>query len=143
MMIEFGGQSGGGRSNDLLGLVHPPLNKVFLKDETMTIESDDLDFFSIIFRVAGELNNFDNGDGCERIKKSRRAKVITMDYVIPQHKWEKMNDDEFKSYIANAVKECFIKLKKKAKNLKWKFNEEKLDVDFNRGIGAFVSLHLS
>jgi hypothetical protein len=138
MVIKFAGQGGGGKGSEMMRKLHPLLNKIFLKDETMTIESDDLDYFSIVFRVAGEFNNFDNGDGCERIKKSRRAKVITMDYVIPQHKWEKMSDDEFKIYISEAVKECFIELKKKAKSLKWEFNEDKLDADFNRGIDVFM-----
>jgi hypothetical protein len=138
MMIEFGVQCSKGKGSDLISLVHPFLNKIFLKDETMQIESDDLDYFSIIFRVAGEFNNFDNGDGCERIKKVRGEKCITMDYVIPQHKWEKMDEDEFKIYIAEAVKECFIELKKKAKSLKWEFNEEKLDAGFTRGIDVFI-----
>jgi len=137
-MIKFAAQTSKGRGSDLISLVHPLLNKIFLKDETMKIESDDLDYFSIVFRIAGEFNQFDNGDGCERIKKSRREKVITMDYVIPQHKWEKMSDEEFKIYIAEAVKECFVELKKKAKSLKWKFNEEKLDIDFQKGMDIFL-----
>ena len=140
MMIEFGGQSDNEKGGRLLRTVHPLLNRIFLKDDTMKIESNDLDYFSIIFRVAGELNNFDNGDGCERIKKARGEKCITMDYIIPQHKWEKMSDGKFKIYIAEAVKECFLELKKKSKKLKWQFNEDKLDKDFEKGIEIFLKI---
>jgi len=138
MLIKFAGQGGGGRGNDLLGMVHPPLNRIFNKDETMNIESDDLDYFSIIFRVAGEFHKFDNAEGCERIKKLRGKKGITSDFVIPEATWEKMSDDEFKLHVIEGVKVCFEKLKQKAKSLKWKFNEEKMNKDFESGVERFL-----
>ena len=142
MLLEFSGQGGGGRGNDLLRMVHPPLNRIFNNDETMNIESDDLDYLSIILRVAGELNQFDYADGCERIKKVRGEKGITSDFVIPKAKWEKMSDEAFKLHVAKGVKECFVKLKQKAKILKWKFNEEKMDKDFEKGIEKFLKEEL-
>lgn len=137
MIIRFAVQSHGGKGDRFMRPLHPLLNKIFMNEE-MTIDSKDLDYFSIVFRISGKNNNFDNGDGCERIKKIRNEKAITMDYVIPQHKGEEMNADEFKIYVTDAVKECFEELKKKATKLKWKFNEEKLDKDFEKGIREFL-----
>jgi len=137
MMIKFASQTSAGRGSKLMRPLRVLLSKIFA-NEDIGIDSKDLDYFSIIFRVAGNRINFDNGDGCERIKKVRGEKAITMDYVVPQHKWEEMSDEAFKIYIANAVKECFEELKKKAKKLKWEFNEEKLDRDFTKGIDSFL-----
>ena len=137
-MIKIAAQLTRWRGSDLLIPLRLSLSKIF-NNEEIEIDSKDLDYFSIIFRVSGPNNNFDNGDGCDRIKKVRGKKAITLDYVIPQYRWEKMSDDEFKIYISGAVKECFFELNKKAKKLKWKLNEEKLNKDFSRGMDNFLT----
>jgi len=124
----------------MMRLVHPLLNKIFLKDDKMTCHSDIFEIFSIIFRVAGPINNFGNGNGCERMKKLRGRHGITIDYVIPQNISDNIEFEEFRIYIVNAVEECFSLMKEKAIKMKYKIDEEKLDEDFKKGIDDFLVL---
>lgn len=142
-MIEFSMQLGDTYSDKLIGPMHILLNKIFLFDEDMTGYFEKLKFFSIIFRVAGTMNDFDGGDGCEFLKKVRGKDCITIDYVISQSKWQSYctpvkakvvdkvirydftpeQQNEFRVYVADAVRECFVLLKEKAKKLKHKMNK--------------------
>jgi len=160
-MIGFGVQFAGNELR-IISQCHVLLNKIFYNDDAQWVYSEKLKALDIIFRVSGKNWNFDGEEGPVRIKKSRSVDEIEMDFVIPIAIWEsyttpikaKLVDkiirydvtasqqNEFRVYVANAVRECFVLLKDKAKKLKYKMNEEKLDADFDAGIKRFLTEEL-
>lgn len=42
-------------------------------------------------------------EGCERIRRNRKQKYITLDLGFPSNKWKKASDSSIREYIAEAV----------------------------------------
>lgn len=64
--------------------------------------SVDIAEFALILRVGGNLNEFDF-EGCERIRRNRKQKFITVDIGFPSRLWKNAADAEIKRFLAEAV----------------------------------------
>jgi hypothetical protein len=77
--------------------------------------SEEISEFALVLRIGGNMQEFDF-EGCERIRRNRKEKFITVDLGFPSHRWRNRSDDEIRHYLADIVKTgllcCVNRLKK-------------------------------
>jgi len=77
--------------------------------------SEEISEFALILRVGGTMQEFDF-EGCERIRRNRKDKYITVDLGFPSHRWRGVSDDEIRRYLGDIVETgllcCLNRLKK-------------------------------
>jgi hypothetical protein len=64
--------------------------------------SADVAEFALILRLGGDLNDFDF-EGCERIRRSRKERYITVDIGFPSRCWKHATDTAIRHFLADAV----------------------------------------
>ncbi|WP_201511869.1 hypothetical protein [Psychrobacter alimentarius] len=140
-MIQFGAQSGSTQADKTIGSYHILLNKIFYQKQGESDYFKTLLFLSIVFRVSGKHQDFES-EGAESLQKSASRNVYTIDFTIPQERWQNKTDVELRSYIAEGVRSCFDLLKQKAIELGEVIDEDKLERDFEYGMKQFMTLSL-
>lgn len=101
--------------------------------------SPEVDEFALILRVGGEMQEF-NFEGCERIRRNKREKYITLDLGFPSRKWKGATDVEIRRYILEAVETgllCFIRRLEKDKTY---IDSAKLVNDFRKVKELFMAV---
>jgi hypothetical protein len=64
--------------------------------------SPEIEEFALVLRIGGEMQEFDF-EGCERIRRSRKQRYITLDLGFPSYKWKGATDEDIRRFIAEAV----------------------------------------
>lgn len=64
--------------------------------------SEEVAEFALILRIGGNMQEFDF-EGCERIRRNRKGKYITVDLGFPSCRWRGVDDREIRKYLANLV----------------------------------------
>lgn len=64
--------------------------------------SPDIVEFALILRIGGDMQEFDF-EGCERLRRNRKGKYITVDLGFPSYRWKDANDSSIRAFIAEAV----------------------------------------
>lgn len=77
-----------------------------------------------------------------KVQKSRGKPIYTIDLVIPERNWQEKTDAQLREYVAKGVRDCFSLLREKAIKAKEVIDLEKLDADFEYGMGQFLILPL-
>lgn len=93
--------------------------------------SPEIDEFALILRVGGEMQEFDF-QGCERIRRNRRERYITLDLGFPSYRWKGVTENDIRKYILDSVETgllCFIRRLEKDKT---QIDSAKLLNDFGR-----------
>ena len=137
-MIDLGAQVSGKESYDAIHPFHVKLLEIFYDPPEMNGYFKNINEFQIVFRVSGEGTDFE-GEGPERLKVSKKQKVISVDFTIPESRWKDINTKEFKIYISNGINDCFSVLRERALKLDEVVNLKKLDDDFMLGMELFNS----
>lgn len=140
-IIEFSGQSGGSQAGKATRPYHILLNKIFYQKQNESDYFKTLLFLSIVFRVSDKHQDFES-EGAEFLQKSASRNVYTIDFAIPQERWQNKTDVELRSYIAEGVRSCFDLLKQKVLELDEVNNIDKLERDFEHGMTQFMTLPL-
>jgi hypothetical protein len=77
--------------------------------------SEEISEFALVLRIGGTMQEFDF-EGCERIRRSRKDKYITVDLGFPTRRWKNVADGEIPKYLAEIVETgllcCLHRLKK-------------------------------
>jgi hypothetical protein len=77
--------------------------------------SDEISEFALVLRVGGNMQEFDF-EGCERIRRNRKDRYITVDLGFPSRKWRGVSHSEIRRYLAETVETgilcCLHRLKK-------------------------------
>jgi hypothetical protein len=100
--------------------------------------SPEIDEFALILRVGGEMQEFDF-EGCERIRRNKKDRYITLDLGFPSYRWKGATDDEIRRYILEAVERgllCFVKRLQKDKT---QVDSAKLVSDFGNVKKLFLA----
>lgn len=120
---------------------HLFLNRIFYLNDDLNDYFNNLEFFSIIFRISGEAKDrdFNGGSGPEFLKKVRGEQIYTIDLTVPVSAWKDKNEQQLRQYLADGVCQCFELLKEKARKAKEIIDEEKLDNDFQAGMQRFMT----
>ena len=58
--------------------------------------------FALILRIGGKFQEF-NFEGCERVRRNRRSKYITVDLGFPSRRWRGVSDSEIRKYLVGVV----------------------------------------
>src|ERR1700743_2755605 len=56
---------------------------------------DEIAEFALILRIGGNMQEFDF-EGCERIRRNRKEKYITVDLGFPPHRWRNRSNAEIR-----------------------------------------------
>src|SRR5713226_4158028 len=64
--------------------------------------SSGIDEFALILRVGGGMQEFDF-EGCERIRRNRKKRYITLDWGFPSSRWKGATGSNIRTYIAAVV----------------------------------------
>jgi hypothetical protein len=77
--------------------------------------SEEISEFALVLRVGGNMQEFDF-EGCQRVRRNRREKFITVDLGFPSYRWRGVIDSERRKYLADLVETgllcCLNRLKK-------------------------------
>jgi hypothetical protein len=71
-------------------------------------------------------------EGCERIRRNRKDKYITVDVGFPSRKWRGVFDREIRKYLADIVETGLLCCLRRLKKDKVKVQEAKLMNDFTK-----------
>jgi hypothetical protein len=94
--------------------------------------SSEIREFALILRVGGDMQEF-NFEGCERIRRNRKQKYITLDLGFPSNRWKAAPESSIREYLAEAVETgllCCIK----------RLQTDKSPVDSARLMGDFAKV---
>jgi len=64
--------------------------------------SEDVSEFALILRIGGDLNEFEF-EGCEKIRRNRKARYITVDVGFPSKRWKQATHLAIRHFLAEAV----------------------------------------
>src|SRR5882672_11577904 len=68
--------------------------------------SEEISEFALVLRIGGKMQEFDF-EGCERIRRNRKAKYITVDLGFPSRRWRGVTDSEIRSTSLRLSKLVF------------------------------------
>lgn len=91
--------------------------------------SPDVDEFSLVFRVDGDIWYW-NQEGCDRMRRSKKKRYITIDIYVPRSRWEGVPGIEIRKYLAACVEDAFQRMIGKLKRDKVVVDGDALLRDF-------------
>src|SRR5690242_11488441 len=62
--------------------------------------SEEIAEFALILRIGGDMQEFDF-ENCERIRRNRKEKYITVDLGFPSYRWRNRTDGQIRQYLAD------------------------------------------
>jgi hypothetical protein len=104
--------------------------------------SDEISEFALVLRVGGKMQEFDF-EGCERIRRNRKDRHITVDLGFPSRKWRGVSDREIRRYLADIVETGLLCCLHRLKKDKVGVHEAKLMNDFTNVKQHFLSQWLT
>ena len=93
--------------------------------------SEEISEFALVLRIGGKMQEFDF-EGCERIRRNRRGKYITIDLGFPSRRWRGVTDSEIRRYLAETVETGLLCCLHRLKKDKTKVREASLMNDFTK-----------
>jgi hypothetical protein len=91
--------------------------------------SPDIVEFALILRIGGCMQEF-SFEGCERIRRNRKERYITVDLGFPSNRWRGKSDCEIREYLAEAIETGLLCCVKRLEADKTTINLEMLMKDF-------------
>jgi hypothetical protein len=91
--------------------------------------SDEISEFALVLRIGGKMQEFDF-EGCERVRRNRKDRYITVDVGFPSRKWRGVSDSEIRRYLADIVETGLLCCLHRLKKDKARVHEAKLMNDF-------------
>ncbi len=88
-----------------------------LADNCRKIYSNEIKEYSIVFRIDGEISHW-NFEGCQKMRRSKKEKYITVDIGIPKGVWKNNSRLELEKYISKHVLSAFEGFIRKGKHSK-------------------------
>lgn len=65
--------------------------------------------FALVLRVDGDIWHWDR-EGCDRMRRSKKERYITIDIYVPRKRWEGILGLEIRRYLAACVEEALQKM---------------------------------
>jgi hypothetical protein len=63
--------------------------------------SSEIKQFALVLRIGGGMQEFE--DGCDRIRRNRKAGYITVDIGFPSNRWKDTSDTQIREFLAEAI----------------------------------------
>jgi hypothetical protein len=93
--------------------------------------SEEISEFALVLRIGGNMQEFDF-EGCERIRRNRKDKCITVDLGFPSRRWRGVTDREIRRYLAEIVETGLLCCIRRLQKDKVKVHEASLMNDFTK-----------
>lgn len=71
--------------------------------------SPDVDEFSLVMRIDGDIDHWEK-EGCDRMRRSKKERYITIDIYVPRARWEGVSGSEIRQYLAACVEDAFRRM---------------------------------
>ena len=71
--------------------------------------SPDVDEFSLVMRIDGAIDHWEK-EGCDRMRRSKKERYITIDIYVPRARWEDVSGSEIRHYLAACVEDAFRRM---------------------------------
>jgi hypothetical protein len=94
--------------------------------------------FALILRIGGDMQEF-NLEGCERIRRNRKEKYITLDLAFPSSRWKGATDLDIRKYLAEAVETGLLCCIRRLESDKSPIDSAKLMADFAKAKQQFLA----
>src|SRR5882672_836735 len=91
--------------------------------------SEEISGFALVLRIGGNMQEF-NFEGCERIRRNRRDKYITVDLGFPSRRWRGVSDDEIRKHLVEIVETGLLCCLNRLQKDKTQVESSKLMSDF-------------
>lgn len=101
--------------------------------------SPDVDEFSLVLRVDGDIAYWEQ-EGCDRMRRSKKKRYITIDIYVPQWRWEGVPGIEIRTYLAACVEDAFQRMIGKLKRDKVAVDGDALLRDFAMAKAQYLDL---
>jgi len=93
--------------------------------------------FALILRIGGDLQEFDF-EGCERLRRNRRERYITVDLGFPSRRWKRVRTASIRTYLADLVEKGLLCCVQRLEKDKAPVDSAKLLADFRSAKAAFL-----
>lgn len=107
-MIRMGAQVGGVAADQATDHHIMPLRKL-LQAHCLGPYSVEVDEFSLVLRVDGDISYW-NQEGCDRMRRRKKERYITIDIYVPRSRWENVPGLEIRKYLAACVEDAFQRM---------------------------------
>jgi len=91
--------------------------------------SPDVDELSLVIRIDGDIGHWEQ-EGCDRMRRSKKDRYITIDIYVPRARWEGVSGIEIRQYLAACVEDAFRKMISKLQRDKVSVDGDALLRDF-------------
>lgn len=91
--------------------------------------SPEVDELSLVIRIDGDIDHWEK-EGCDRMRRSKKERYITIDIYVPRSRWEGVSGIEIRKYLAACVEDAFQKMISKLQRDKVVVEGEALLTDF-------------
>ena len=99
--------------------------------------SNEIDEFALILRIGGRMQEFDF-EGCERIRRSRKNRYITVDLGFPSRRWKSASDRDMRKYLAELVETGLLCCASRLEKDRAQVDIQRLMTDFSAAKKAFL-----
>lgn len=94
--------------------------------------------FALILRIGGKMQEFDF-ENCERIRRNRKDKYITVDLGFPSRHWKGASDEHIREYLLDIVETGILCCIRRLEKDKTQLNSDALLSDFAVVRKAFLA----
>ena len=101
--------------------------------------SEEIAEFALVLRIGGNMQEF-HFEGCERIRRNRKDRYITVDLGFPSRKWRGVIGSEIRKYLADIVETGLLCCLHRLKKDKAKVQEAKLLNGFTKVKKHFLGM---
>lgn len=106
--VTMGVQTGDAPSGDATLPHYGPLRHL-LREYCRGPYSPEVDEFSLILRIDGDIYHWEQ-EGCDRMRRSKKERYITIDIYVPRNRWEGVSGIEIRRYLADCVEDAFHRM---------------------------------
>ena len=71
--------------------------------------SPEVDKFALVLRIDGDLCHWEK-EGCDRMRRSKQRRYITIDIYVPRERWEGVSGAEIRQYLVACVEDAFRRM---------------------------------
>jgi hypothetical protein len=92
--------------------------------------------FYIALRVSGDVVDY-KGDGPERLRYMKKQGYISIDFVIPECKWNQVPCEAIKENFCKGIYECFYLMVERAEKANEFLDKQGMINDFEKSMKIF------
>jgi hypothetical protein len=98
----------------------------------------EVDEFALILRIGGNMQESDF-EGCERLRRNRKGKYITVDLGFPSRRWRRASNDRIRAYLAGLVEKGLLCCIQRLEKDKVRVDSTRLLADFHVAKSLFLA----